>query len=240
MDLILVRNNIMHVAIIMDGNGRWAESHGMHRINGHKEGAKRVEEIVRHASTVGITNLTLYAFSTENWQRPSLEVQTLFQLIKLYLRKKVRILKLENVKINFIGRRDQLPKSVVDEMHNSETITQNCTGLKLNIAVDYGGRDEILRSVNRFIRENSGVISQINEVTLKKYSDMKDQPDPDLIIRTGGDKRLSNFMLWHAAYSELNFVDTLWPDFSVSELNSAIEDFGDRDRRFGTIPQVAE
>ena len=240
MDLILVRNNIMHVAIIMDGNGRWAESHGMHRINGHKEGAKRVEEIVRHASTVGITNLTLYAFSTENWQRPSLEVQTLFQLIKLYLRKKVRILKLENVKINFIGRRDQLPKSVVDEMHNSETITQNCTGLKLNIAVDYGGRDEILRSVNRFIRENSGVISQINEVTLKKYSDMKDQPDPDLIIRTGGDKRLSNFMLWHAAYSELNFVDTLWPDFSVSELNSAIEDFVDRDRRFGTIPQVAE
>ena len=230
----------MHVAIIMDGNGRWAESHGMHRINGHKEGAKRVEEIVRYASTVGITNLTLYAFSTENWQRPSLEIQTLFQLIKLYLRKKVRILKLENVKIQFIGRRDQLPKLVVAEMHNSETATQNCTGLQLNIAVDYGGRDEILRAVNRFMYENSGAVSQIDEVILKKYSDLKDQPDPDLIIRTGGDQRLSNFMLWHAAYSELNFVDTLWPDFSVTELNLAIENFGGRNRRFGSIPQVAE
>jgi undecaprenyl diphosphate synthase len=230
----------MHVAIIMDGNGRWAESRGMHRINGHKEGAKRVEEIVRHAPTLGITNLTLYAFSTENWQRPSLEIQTLFQLIKLYLRKKVYILKLENVKINFIGRRNQLPKSVVAEMHNSEAATQNCTGLQLNIAVDYGGRDEILRAVNQFMCEKITASSQIDETTLKKYSDLKDQPDPDLIIRTGGDKRLSNFMLWHAAYSELNFVDTLWPDFSLLELNSALENFSARDRRFGAVPQVAE
>ena len=125
-------------------------------------------------------------------------------------------------------------------MHNSETATQNCTGLQLNIAVDYGGRDEILRAVNRFMYENSGAASQIDEVILKKYSDLKDQPDPDLIIRTGGDQRLSNFMLWHAAYSELNFVDTLWPDFSVTELNLAMENFGSRNRRFGSIPQVAE
>ena len=230
----------MHVAIIMDGNGRWAESRGLHRICGHKEGAKRVEEIVRYASTVGITNLTLYAFSTENWQRPSLEIQTLFQLIKLYLRKKVHILKLENVKINFIGRRDQLPKSVVTEMLNSEAATQKCTGLQLNIAVDYGGRDEILRAVNKFMCANIATSSQIDEATLRKYSDLKDQPDPDLIIRTGGDQRLSNFMLWHAAYSELSFVDTLWPDFSVQELSSAMKSFDAQNRRFGTIPQVAE
>jgi undecaprenyl diphosphate synthase len=230
----------MHVAIIMDGNGRWAESRGMHRITGHKEGAKRVEEIVRHAPTVGITNLTLYAFSTENWQRPSLEIQTLFQLIKLYLRKKVHILKLENVKISFIGRRDQLPKSVVTEMHSSEAATQKCTGLQLNIAVDYGGRDEILRAVNKFMCANIATSSKIDEATLRKYSDLKDQPDPDLIIRTGGDQRLSNFMLWHAAYSELSFVDTLWPDFSVQELSSAMKSFDAQNRRFGTIPQVAE
>ena len=230
----------MHVAIIMDGNGRWAENRGLHRINGHKEGAKRVEEIVRYASTVGITNLTLYAFSTENWQRPSLEIQTLFQLIKLYLRKKVHVLKLENVKISFIGRRDQLPKSVVTEMHSSEAATQECTGLQLNIAVDYGGRDEILRAVNKFMCANIATSSQIDEATLRKYSDLKDQPDPDLIIRTGGDQRLSNFMLWHAAYSELSFVDTLWPDFSVQELSSAMKSFDGQNRRFGTIPQVAE
>jgi undecaprenyl diphosphate synthase len=230
----------MHVAIIMDGNGRWAESRGMHRINGHKEGAKRVEEIVRYASTVGITNLTLYAFSTENWQRPSLEIQTLFQLIKLYLRKKVHVLKLENVKISFLGRRDQLPKSVVTEMHSSEAATQKCTGLQLNIAVDYGGRDEILRAVNKFMCANIATNSKIDEATLRKYSDLKDQPDPDLIIRTGGDQRLSNFMLWHAAYSELSFVDTLWPDFSVQELSSAMKSFDAQNRRFGTIPQVAE
>ena len=230
----------MHVAIIMDGNGRWAESRGMHRINGHKEGAKRVEEIVRHAPTLGITNLTLYAFSTENWQRPSLEIQTLFQLIKLYLRKKVHVLKLENVKISFLGRRDQLPKSVVTEMHSSEAATQKCTGLQLNIAVDYGGRDEILRAMNKFMCANIATSSQIDEATLRKYSDLKDQPDPDLIIRTGGDQRLSNFMLWHAAYSELSFIDTLWPDFSVQELSSAMKSFDAQNRRFGTIPQVAE
>ena len=230
----------MHVAIIMDGNGRWAESRGLQRICGHKEGAKRVEEIVRYASTVGITNLTLYAFSTENWQRPSLEIQTLFQLIKLYLRKKVHVLKLENVKISFLGRRDQLPESVVTEMHSSEAATQKCTGLKLNIAVDYGGRDEILRAVNKFMCANIATSSKIDEATLRKYSDLKDQPDPDLIIRTGGDQRLSNFMLWHAAYSELSFVDTLWPDFSVQELSSAMKSFDAQNRRFGTIPQVAE
>ena len=125
-------------------------------------------------------------------------------------------------------------------MLNSEAATQKCTGLQLNIAVDYGGRDEILRAVNKFMCANIATSSKIDEATLRKYSDLKDQPDPDLIIRTGGDQRLSNFMLWHAAYSELSFVDTLWPDFSVQELSSAMKSFDAQNRRFGTIPQVAE
>ena len=230
----------MHIAIIMDGNGRWAQSRGMCRLSGHREGARRVEDIVRHVSDLGVTTLTLYAFSTENWQRPSLEVKTLFQLIKLYLRQKVQTLVVENVRINFTGRRDQLPKSVVAEMSKSESATKACTGLKLNIAVDYGGRNEIIRAVNAFIQEKGSNNKEISEADLSDYSDLKGQPDPDLIIRTGGDKRLSNFMLWHAAYSELDFIDTLWPDFSPSELDVALARFHAASRRYGAILDVAE
>ena len=225
----------------MDGNGRWAKSRGIGRIKGHKEGAKRVEEIVRYASKIGLQTLTLYAFSTENWQRPTPEVTALFQLIKLYLRKKVRELKVENVKINFIGRRDQLPKPVLKEMNNSENETENCTGLQLNIAVDYGGRDEILRVLNELVQEgraHKGQFKEIDEACFKSYSDLKNQSDPDLIIRTGGDKRLSNFMLWHAAYSELDFTDTLWPDFNETELATALDRFNEKERRFGGIVEV--
>ena len=231
----------MHLAIIMDGNGRWAETQGIGRIKGHKEGAKRVEEIVRYASKIGVQTLTLYAFSTENWQRPSPEVTALFQLIKLYLRRKVRELKVENVKINFIGRRDQLPKPVLKEMNNSENETENCTGLQLNIAVDYGGRDEILRVLNELVQEgrsHKGPFKEIDEACFKSYSDLKNQSDPDLIIRTGGDKRLSNFMLWHAAYSELDFIDTLWPDFNEIELATALDRFNEKERRFGGIVEA--
>ena len=230
----------MHIGIIMDGNGRWAQSRGLGRFNGHREGARRVEDIVRHASDLGVTTLTLYAFSTENWQRPSLEVQTLFQLIKLYLRQKVQTLVVENVRINFIGRRDQLPKSVVAEMAKSESATKACTGLKLNIAVDYGGRNEIIRAMNAFIQEKGSHNKEISEADLSDYSDLKKQPDPDLIIRTGGDKRLSNFMLWHAAYSELDFIDTLWPDFLPPALDAALTRFNNAKRRYGGIREVAE
>ena len=233
----------MHLAIIMDGNGRWAEKRGLSRITGHKEGAKRVEEIVRYASKIGIKSLTLYAFSTENWQRPTKEVIALFQLIKLYLRRKVRELKVENVKINFIGRRDQLPKPVTKEMVNSENETHGCTGLRLNIAVDYGGRDEILRVVNELLEEEryqEGPLKKIDEDYFKSYSDLKNQPDPDLIIRTGGEKRLSNFMLWHAAYSELDFVGTLWPDFDEQQLANALDRFTKIDRRFGSIIETVD
>ena len=231
---------LMHIAIIMDGNGRWAQSRGMSRLSGHREGARRVEDIVRHVSDLGVTTLTLYAISTENWQRPSLEVKTLFQLIKLYLRQKVNTLVLENVQINFTGRRDQLPKSVVAEMSKSESATKACTGLKLNIAVDYGGRNEIIRAMNAIIQDNGLNNKEISEADISDYSDLKGQPDPDLIIRTGGDKRLSNFMLWHAAYSELDFIDTLWPDFSPSELDVALARFHAASRRYGAILDVAE
>ena len=230
----------MHIAIIMDGNGRWAQSRGMSRLSGHREGARRVEDIVRHVSDLGVTTLTLYAFSTENWQRPSLEVKTLFQLIKLYLRQKVQTLIVKNVRINFIGRRDRLPKSVVAEMAKSESATKACTGLKLNIAVDYGGRNEIIRAMNAIIQDNGLNNKEISEADISDYSDLKGQPDPDLIIRTGGDKRLSNFMLWHAAYSELDFIDTLWPDFSPSELDVALARFHAASRRYGAILDVAE
>ena len=230
----------MHVAIIMDGNGRWAKGRGLSRIDGHREGARRVEDIVRHASSLGLTTLTLYAFSTENWQRPSLEVRTLFQLIKRYLRKKVERLIVENVRINFIGRRDQLPNPVVVEMAKSELATKACTGLKLNIAVDYGGRNEIIRAANAFIQDNGLNNKEIHEVDISDYSDLKGQPDPDLIIRTGGDKRLSNFMLWHAAYSELDFIDTLWPNFLPSDFDAALTRFNNTNRRYGAIREVAE
>ena len=230
----------MHIAIIMDGNGRWAQSRGMCRLRGHSEGARRVEDIVRHASDLGVTTLTLYAFSTENWQRPSREVKTIFQLIKLYLRQKVQTLIVENVQINFIGRRDKLPKSVVVEMDKSESATKACTGLKLNIAVDYGGRNEIIRAMNAFIQEKGSYNKEISEADLSDYSDLKGQPDPDLIIRTGGDKRLSNFMLWHAAYSELDFIDTLWPNFLPSEFDAALTRFNNTKRRYGAIREVAE
>ena len=224
----------------MDGNGRWAQSRGLGRFNGHREGARRVEDIVRHASDLGVTTLTLYAFSTENWQRPPLEVKTLFQLVKLYLRQKLQTLIVENVRINFIGRRDQLPKSVVTEMVKSESATKACTGLKLNIAIDYGGRNEIIRAMNACIQENSLNNKEISEADFGDYSDLKGQPDPDLIIRTGGEKRLSNFMLWHAAYSELDFIDTLWPDFSPSELDVSLARFHAASRRYGAILDVAE
>ena len=230
----------MHIAIIMDGNGRWAQSRGMSRINGHREGARRVEDIVRHASGLGVTTLTLYAFSTENWQRSSLEVKALFQLIKRYLRQKVQTLIVEDVQINFIGRRDRLPKSVVAEMTKSEFSTKACTGLKLNIAVDYGGRNEIIRAINAFIKVKGSNNKEISEADLSDCSDLKNQPDPDLIIRTGGDKRLSNFMLWHAAYSELDFIDTPWPDFLPIELDAALTRFDNAKRRYGAILDLAE
>ena len=229
----------MHIAIIMDGNGRWAQRQELPRTMGHRAGVLAVEECVRVAANLNVTDLTLYAFSTENWRRPRPEISALFRLFNGYFKNKARELKEEGVSVRFIGRRDKLSKAVLKTMYEVETLTQGGTRLILNIGIDYGGRDEILRATNKLI---DGVLgrkilpSDVDEDLFSKYTDLLfNRPDPDLIIRTGGDRRLSNFMLWHAAYSEIEFTDTLWPDFDHNHLAKSIEGLKSRNRRFGGL-----
>ena len=229
----------MHIAIIMDGNGRWAQEQGLPRAMGHRAGVLSVEECVRSAANLNVTDLTLYAFSTENWKRPRPEISALFRLFNWYFKNKARELKKEGVSVRFIGRRDKLSKAVLKTMYEVETLTQGGDRLILNIGIDYGGRDEILRTTNKLI---DGVLkrkilpSNIDEDLFSQYTDLPiNRRDPDLIIRTGGDRRLSNFMLWHAAYSEIEFTDTLWPDFDRTHLAKSIEGLNSRNRRFGGL-----
>ena len=229
----------MHIAIIMDGNGRWAQKQELPRTMGHRAGVLAVEECVRAAANLNVTDLTLYAFSTENWKRPRPEISALFRLFNGYFKNKARELKTEGVSVRFIGRRDKLSKAVLKTMHEVETLTKGGTRLILNIGIDYGGRDEILRTTNKLI---DGVLtgkilqSDIDEDLFSKYTDLLfTRSDPDLIIRTGGDRRLSNFMLWHAAYSEIEFSDTLWPDFNHNHLAKSIERLNSGNRRFGGL-----
>lgn len=229
----------MHIAIIMDGNGRWAENQGLPRTMGHRAGVLAVEECVRSAANLNVTDLTLYAFSTENWKRPRPEISALFRLFNGYFKNKARELKKEGVSVRFIGRRDKLSKAVLKTMYEVETLTKDGTRLLLNIGIDYGGRDEILRTTNKLI---DGVLmgkisqSDIDEDLFSNYSDLPfNRPDPDLIIRTGGDRRLSNFMLWHTAYSEIEFSDTLWPDFNYDHLAKSIIGLSNIKRRFGGL-----
>jgi undecaprenyl diphosphate synthase len=229
----------VHIAIIMDGNGRWAQKQELPRTMGHRAGVLAVEECVRAAANLNVTDLTLYAFSTENWRRPRPEISALFRLFNGYFKNKARELKAEGVSVRFIGRRDKLSKAVLKTMSEVETLTQAGTRLILNIGIDYGGRDEILRATNKLI---DGVLgrkilpSDVDEDLFSKHTDLPfNRPDPDLIIRTGGDRRLSNFMLWHAAYSEIEFTDTLWPDFDNNHLAKSIEGLKSRNRRFGGL-----
>lgn len=231
----------MHVALILDGNGRWATNRGMPRILGHRAGVLRVEECVRIAPDIGITDLTLYAFSTENWRRPAREVNALFALLKFYFTRKAQELASEGVRVRFIGRREDLHRSVVLTMERVEKLTQNGKRLNLNIAVDYGGRDEILRVIRRaaeMVRDGALAAAEIDEAFVARNSDLAESGQPDLVIRTGGDKRISNFLLWHIAYSELEFVDALWPDFTAGALEGIVANFGNRERRFGRIAAV--
>lgn len=228
----------MHVALILDGNGRWATKRGMPRIVGHRAGVLRVEECVRIAPDIGITDLTLYAFSTENWGRPAREVNALFGLLKFYFTHKANELAREGVRVRFIGRRADLHPSVVRIMERVEALTQNETKLNLNIAVDYGGRDEILRIMRRsadMVRDGAITSAQIDEAFVAKHSDLDASGPPDLVIRTGGDRRVSNFLLWHIAYSEFEFVDELWPDFTAAALQAIVSRFDKRERRFGRV-----
>lgn len=228
----------MHVSIIMDGNGRWAQRRGLPRVIGHREGVKRAEEIIRAAPDLGISVLTLYAFSTENWKRPKLEISAIFKILEIYLRAKIREMVQEGVRIRFVGGRDRFPKPIIKLITQSEKMTAHNTKIILNICLDYGGRDEIVRTTRRIAeRVLSGTMNleEITEAAFADESDFGGQEEPSLVLRTGGDHRLSNFLLWHCAYSEFCFTDKLWPDFHVTDLVDALQNFNLVERRFGGV-----
>ncbi len=227
-----------HVAIIMDGNGRWAEKRGLSRIEGHKRGVERVDEIVEEASRIGIKYLTLFAFSTENWKRPEYEVSFLMDLLKLYLEtKKEKMLK-NNIRFNVMGRIDGLPADVREKIEEVLEATRGCDGLVLTLALNYGGRAEIVDAVRKLIKrlsDNGLKPEEVDEEIFSRFLYCPWLPEPDLLIRTSGEQRISNFMLWQLAYTELYFTPVLWPDFTKEEFLRAIEDYKRRERRFGGL-----
>ena len=227
-----------HVAIIMDGNGRWAQSRGRPRLFGHHAGAKRIREIVEACPEFGVKYLTIFAFSTENWMRTQEEVAGLMKLFRRYIMRESQNLKDSGVRVRFIGDRVRLELSLVDLMDNLELMTCENDLVHLTIAINYGGRNEVARATRRLAYDvKSGRLSpkEIDEETLPKYLDTLVLPDPDLLIRTSGEARISNFLLWQAAYSEYDFVDTLWPDFTREMFEQALERFRKRTRKFGGI-----
>lgn len=227
-----------HVGIIMDGNGRWATGKGLIRTSGHKAGVKALKKILKTCIKYNIPILTVYAFSTENWKRPMTEVNFLMNLFSSFLAEQIDEMCEDNVRIHFIGRVDELPGNLPNELHAAEERTKNNTGVRFNVAVNYGGRDEIVTAVKNIASEvQSGDLS-IDKIDDKVIDDnlyTKDLPTVDLMIRTSGDIRLSNFLLWQAAYAEFWFTKTNWPDFSSEEFLQAIVDFQKRDRRFGGL-----
>ena len=225
-----------HVAIIMDGNGRWAQARGLPRIAGHRRGADAVRRTVTAAGELGIEYLTLYGFSSENWRRPAAEVRELMRLLEYYLRAEVAELHERGVRLRVIGQRERLPREALRLIEHAERLTAGNTGLHLTVALSYGGRDEIAAAARRLAeRARCGEITaeEIDEDSFGRHLYTVDLPDPDLLIRTSGEKRISNFLLWQCAYAELLFVDTLWPDFSRLDLENAIREFHGRERRFG-------
>lgn len=225
---------LQHIAIIMDGNGRWAEQRGLPRLEGHRKGVEVVRTVVEEVGRLGIPFLTLYSFSTENWRRPVQEVQGLLALFEESIHRYGAELKANNVRVRFLGRRDGLPEHLQEAMGKLEEETRENSGLTLNLALNYGGRDEILRAIHRF-QKSGRDWSDLDEATFRTFLDTGDQPDPDLLIRTGGEKRVSNFLLWQIAYTEFWFTDILWPDFTVMVLHEALEEFARRRRRFGGL-----
>lgn len=222
-----------HIAIIMDGNGRWAKKRFLPRLIGHKAGVKAIERTVRAADAMGIECLSLYAFSTENWKRPEKEVTGLMSIFRFVLRRKVEEMKQENVRLRFSGFRDGMPKDVVELMEWAEEETKNNTGLTLVPCLNYGGRQEVLHAVEKLLA--AGAEPPLTEDVFRQFLYLPDLPDPDLIVRTSGEKRLSNFWLWQSSYSELFFTDTLWPDFDGKELENAVTYFANRERRYGAL-----
>ncbi|MEE4346393.1 MAG: polyprenyl diphosphate synthase [Paracoccaceae bacterium] len=227
-----------HVAIIMDGNGRWATMRGRPRLFGHHAGAKRVREIVEACPDLGVKYLTIFAFSTENWKRTQVEVAGLMSLFRRYITREARQLRDEGVRVRFIGDRVRLDNKLISLMDELELITSQNDRVHLTIALNYGGRDEVARATKRLAQDVAlGRLNpkDVDEETLPKYLDTYVLPDPDLVIRTSGEARISNFLLWQSAYAEYEFVDTLWPDFSREEFARLLQGYGARDRRFGAV-----
>ena len=228
-----------HVAIIMDGNGRWAQAKGRPRLFGHHAGARRVKEIVRSCKDLEIKYLTIYAFSTENWKRTQTEVAGLMTLFRQYIKREAKALQAEGVCVRFIGDRHKLDEKLQGLMDELEALTRDNSVVNLTIAINYGGRDEVARATKQLAQDVAdGKLdpATVNEDTLSSYLDTHVLPDPDLVIRTSGEARISNFLLWQSAYSEYEFVDTLWPDFSEEEFRKVIARFDGRSRRFGAVP----
>lgn len=220
-----------HVAIIMDGNGRWAKDRGLNRTAGHEEGAKTVRKITSYCAKIGIQYLTLYAFSTENWNRPKLEVEFLMRLLEKYLKSELQTYLDNNIRFRAIGDLDKFSKNLQKAIYDVEGKTSHCTGLTQILALNYGSRDEITRAVNRALKDNK----EMTIDTINSYLDTAFAPDVDLVIRTSGEVRISNFLLWQSAYAEYFFTKTLWPDFNEYELEDIISDFSKRERRFGGV-----
>jgi undecaprenyl diphosphate synthase len=229
-----------HIGIIMDGNGRWARKRGLPRTAGHRAGIDAVRKIVRACGEIGVSHLTVYTFSTENWGRPRLEVSMLMELLVEVTKAEIVELDKNNVRMRVIGNLEMFPKKTRRVLEEGiERLGKN-TGLTLHLALNYGGRAEIVNAAKNFARAAAGrpsLIEQLDEKTFAGYLYTRDIPDPELIIRTGGDCRISNFLLWQAAYAELYITDVLWPDFDKGELVKAIEDFSKRDRRFGKVKE---
>ncbi|MDD5846663.1 MAG: isoprenyl transferase [Lachnospiraceae bacterium] len=229
-----------HVAIIMDGNGRWAKKRGLPRTAGHYQGAKVVEQILYDADAMGIKYLTVYAFSTENWSRPQSEVKTLMNLLRTYMRTSLQKCAKNNVRIRVLGDRSKLDEDLIEAIDDLERDTKNNTGLQFQIAINYGGRDDIRRGVMKIAEKvRSGELdpASITEETVSENLDTADIPDPDLLIRTSGELRISNFLIWQCAYTEYYFTDVLWPDFNKEELQKAVDAYMHRERRMGGLMQ---
>lgn len=229
--------NIKHVAIIMDGNGRWAELRGLSRIQGHREGVKRVRGIIDAAIELNLEALTLYVFSMENWLRPRKEVDALMSLLDSYLRSEMGKLAKDNIIFRAIGDIERLPVKIQKLLKKFESVTKRNSGLLLASALSYGGKEEILMAVKHMLKDGIKP-EEIDEEIFESYLYTKGLPNPDLIIRTSGEMRLSNFLLWQSAYSELYFTETMWPDFGKDEFKSAIMEYQKRERRFGALPRV--
>ncbi len=226
-------NNLpFHVAITMDGNGRWAQQRNLPRTAGHNEGLTAAKNIVKAAAEIGIKHLTLYVFSTENWKRTQEEVGFLMNLVHVYLNNELEFYKKNQIRIKHIGDIEKLPEQIQKDINKAIKQTDSFTGMTLHLAINYGGRDEIIRGIKKII--DDGLTSdKIDEKVVSDYLDMPESPDVDLLIRTGGEKRLSNYLLWHIPYAEQIYIDTLWPDYTKDEFYNNIEEYQKRNRRFG-------